>query len=285
MNYSETFIKGVYMIEPRLFKGSFRMLMSLMVVLLFASCNQQSGSSVTEGDSEDLEKKALLQGTWIDEVTEEVSFRAQGDTIYFADGTSLPAYFRIVGDSIELGNNTYYIERQGEHLFWFHNQVGDLVKLVKRDEDADDGEVMPVQMEVPPVVTEVINRDSVVMVGGERYHWYVTINPTRYRVIRTTYNADGVGVENVYFDNIIHVSLFHNGQRVFSQNFKKQMFGQDVPKQFLSQAILGNIQYDHADAQGFYFHATLCIPDEASCYMVQILVRLNGDTSMELLEY
>ena len=267
-------------------KGLVPAFLLLMVVVLYASCGQHTASSsAAENATEDLEKKALLQGTWIDEVTEEVSFRAQGDTIYYADGMSLPAYFRIVGDSIFLANNVYHIERQGEHIFWFQNQAGDLVKLVKREEDADDGESMPVQMEMPPMVTEVINRDSVVMVGGERYHWYVTINPTRYRVIRTTYNADGVGVENVYFDNIIHVSLFRNGQRIFSENYKKQMFGEDVPEQFLSQAILGNIQYDHADAHGFYFHATLCIPDEASCYMVQILVRLNGETSMELLEY
>ena len=259
-------------------------IIGLLLMVLWACGDKapQVGSDVPE---ENVEAKQMLQGTWMDELTEEVSFTAVGDTIYFADGTSMPACFRIVDDSILLGGNSYHIERQGENLFWFHNQAGDLVKLVKREESDDDGEVTPVQMEVPPIVTEVVNRDSVVMVGGERYHWYVTINPTRYRVIRTTYNADGVGVENVYYDNIIHVSLFHAGQRVFSQNFKKQMFEQDVPEQFLSQAILGNIQYDHADAQGFYFHATLCIPDEASCYMVEILVRHNGETSMKLLEY
>lgn len=258
----------------------------LCSLLVFASCKHQADTPPVAGEvTENKEAKQLLQGTWMDELTEEVSFVAKGDTIFFFDGTSLPAYFRIVGDSIELGGNAYRIKHQSAHVFSFENQAGDEVKLVRRDEQPGDSLGVPHPIDVPPIVTEVVNRDSVVMFEGERYHWYVTINPTKRRVNRTAYNSDGVSVENVYFDNIIHVSLFQGRNRLFGRDFNKQMFAENVPSQFLEQAILGNIQYVSAERDGFHFNATLCIPDDASCYMVEIVVAHDGSTSMKLMEY
>jgi hypothetical protein len=65
------------------------------------------------------------------------------------------------------------------------------------------------------MVSELQKTDSVVFYGGERYHWYIAINPTRYRVMKTTYTDDGMGVENVYYDNIIHVSLYKGAQKLY----------------------------------------------------------------------
>ena len=255
-------------------------------LLMLASCKHQGQTPpVAVEATENMEAKQLLQGTWMDELTEEVSFVCRGDTIFFMDGTSLPAYFRIVGDSIVLGGNAYHIRHQSGHVFAFENQAGDEVKLVKRDEQPGDSIEVPHTIDVPPIVTEVVNRDSVVMFNGERYHWYVTINPTRKRVNRTAYNSDGVSVENVYYDNIIHVSLFQGRSRIFGRDFNKQMFAGNVPSQFLEQAILGNIQFLSAERDGFHFSATLCIPDEASCYMVEIVVAQDGSVSMKLMEY
>lgn len=261
---------------------------SFIIMLLLAwSCGQQQPKPTTTAKvQENREAKAMLQGVWQDAETDEVLFMAEGDTVYFADPTSMPAYFRIVGDSIELGPNTYRISKQTAHNFWFKNHAGDEVRLVKRDE-ADDSEEQPDLSDQEPQIistSQVVNLDSVVMYGGQRYHWYVTVNPTRYRVTRTTYTPDGVAVENVYYDNIIHVSVFKGNQRLYSRDFNKKDFANNVPEDFLAQSILGNIRFDGVDAKGFHFNATVCIPDGESCYMVETLISLDGQLSMKLLE-
>ncbi len=261
---------------------------SFIIMLLLAwSCGQQQPKPTTTAKvQENREAKAMLQGVWQDAETDEVLFMAEGDTVYFADPTSMPAYFRIVGDSIELGPNTYRISKQTAHNFWFKNHAGDEVRLVKRDE-AEDSEQQPDLSDQEPQIistTQVVNLDSVVMYGGQRYHWYVTVNPTRYRVTRTTYTPDGVAVENVYYDNIIHVSVFKGNQRLYSRDFNKKDFANNVPEDFLAQSILGNIRFDGVDAKGFHFNATVCIPDGESCYMVETLISLDGQLSMKLLE-
>ncbi len=255
--------------------------------ITFTACSpkdqKQEDNTVTVRE-ENREAKAMLQGVWHDAVTEEPYLKAVGDTIFFADGTSQPAFFRIVDDSIELGTNTYHIVRQTEHNFCFENGVGDEVQLVKPDEVAT---VQPEFISEEPKVisaTEVVNVDSVVMHNGQRYHWYVTVNPTRYRVTRTTFTPDGVAVEKVFYDNIIHVSVFKSGQRLFTRDFNKHAYAADVPEDFLSQSILGNIRFSHTDAQGLHFYATICIPDGEQCYMVENLIGFDGKLTQRLLE-
>ena len=102
--------------------------------------------------------------------------------------------------------------------------------------------------------------------------------------MRTTYTPDGVAVEKAYYDNIIHVSLFHNNQRLFTRDFNKQAYAADIPEDFLQQSILGNITFDKVDAQGFHFDATVCIPDGESCYMIETLISFDGQLTMKLLE-
>ncbi len=259
----------------------------VLLLLLLSSCGQKEQKDATspkDEPQENREAKAMLQGVWIDPQTSEVFFKAEGDTVYFADATSLPAYFRIVGDSIELGPNTYCISMQTEHNFHFRNPAGDEVKLEKRDETDEE---QPEFIEQAPQIistTQVINLDSVVMYGGQRYHWYITVNPTRYRVLRTTYTPDGVAVEKVYYDNIIHVSVFKGNQRLYSRDFKKQAFAAEVPDEYLQQSILGNITFNEVDAKGFHFDATVCIPDGESCYMIEALVSFTGELTTKLVE-
>lgn len=225
----------------------------------------------------------MLQGIWLEGETEEAVFRVEGDTIYYPDPADQPACFRIIGDSLVLSQHRYSIIRQDEHIFWFENQSGEVTKLVKSDA-ADDSLVFVNRQPEVLTITEVIKRDSVIGYGGERYHWYIAFNPTRYRVVKTSYNSEGVAVENVYYDNIIHISLYQGAKCLYSHDIKKQMFNHEVPGQFLDQAILGNMQYSHTDARGVHFDATLCIPDEASCYMIETLVGFDGQMSMTLLE-
>ena len=248
---------------------------------LLVACNQNSSSVLPE----DKEAKAMLQGTWVDEESGDVSFRVNGDTIYYSDATSMPAYFRIYEDSLYLGSGTAYgIVKQTEHLFWFNNQNGDLLKLQKSD-GAEDDSVSEHQAPSVLTYTHQVKIDSVVAYNNNRYHWYIAINPTKYKVAKRTFNEDGLEVENVYYDNIMHISVFLGANKLFSSDFRKQQYKGLVPESFLDDAILANMEYSHIDADGLHFNATLCIPDGASCYMVETTISYTGVSSMKLVEY
>jgi hypothetical protein len=92
-------------------------------------------------------------------------------------------------------------------------------------------------------------------------------------------------VDNVYYDNIIHISVFHGAQQVYSHDFNKRDYKKLIPNQFLDESILSNMEYDSTDKSGFHFNATICIPDGASCYMVGTIISFNGGMKMELLDY
>lgn len=66
-------------------------------IALLLSCSSKSGSSAPSGakesSTESKEAKAMLQGIWIDAETEEVSFRAVGDSIFYPDTISQPTFF------------------------------------------------------------------------------------------------------------------------------------------------------------------------------------------------
>ncbi len=250
----------------------------LTIALTVCSCQGQSEVP------EDKHAKSMLQGVWVEAESGDASMRIEGDSIFYTDSTSMPAYFRIVGDSLIMGSGTSYaIEKLSPNLFWFVNQNGDVVKLQRSSEPADSTAFVHDSPQIM-TYTHQVKTDSVVMYNGERYHWYIAINPTKYKVIKRSYNDDGIEVENVYYDNIMHVSVFQGARRLFSSDFRKQMFAKLVPETFLNEAILVNMEYSHADAQGLYFNATLCIPDGASCYLIQTLITYTGQMTMQVLE-
>lgn len=254
-------------------------------LLLVVGCSRQKEGPVQESQEESSKAKALLQGIWLDSETEDVSLRVKGDTIYYADTISMPAYFRIIGDSLVLGSGTKYaIEKQTEHIFWFKNQNGDIIKLKKSNDPEDASEFVH---DTPKIMTYThqVKTDSVVTYGGERYHWYIAINPTKYKVAKRTYNDDGVEVENVYYDNIMHISVYQGARKIYSSDFRKQQYQAKVPSGFLTQAVFANMEYSHVDEAGLHFNATLCIPDGASCYIVETLISFTGKLSMKTIEY
>ena len=79
-----------------------------------------------------------------------------------------------------------------------------------------------------------------------------------------------------------------------SKKFKPKTFTSDqspndheqkVPKTFLSQAILNNMEFNKVDAQGFHLNASVCMPYDASCYLVETLVSFDGKLTTKVLEY
>lgn len=257
----------------------------IYIVLLAAAVSGCRHGSASEASGESKEAKQLLQGVWIEEESGNISFRVEGDTIFYADSTSMPAYFKIVGDSMVLGSGTAYgIVKQSPNLFWFTNQNGDIVKLQKSNDPVDTTVFVHDQPKIL-TYTHQVKSDSVVIYNGERYHWYIAINPTKYKVVKRTYNDDGLEVENVYYDNIMHISVYHGAKQIYSSDFRKQQYARHVPAEFLDEAILGDMQFSHIDAGGLHFNATLCIPDGASCYIVESLIAYTGRMTMKTLEY
>ena len=232
-------------------------------ILIFAAalvgCNRQSSSSPTESK----EAKQMMQGVWVDEESGDVSFQVKGDTIFYSDTTSMPSYFMIIGDSLVLGSGTSYgIIKQSPNVFWFTNQNGDVVKLQKSVDPVDS---LGFERGKPQILTytQQVKKDSVVV----------------------SYNDDGLEVENIYYDNIMHISVFHGAHQIFSSDFKKQQYGKLVPAGFLDEAVLGAMDFNHIDADGLHFDATLCRPDGASCYMVDTQIAFTGKQTMKLMEY
>lgn len=257
----------------------------LIASVLLAGCSRQQGGGTANAEKENAQAKEMLQGVWVDSETGDLSFHAKGDTIYYADSTSMPAYFRIIGDSLVFASGTRYgIEKQTPHQFWFRNQSGDIVKLRKSDDPEDVEEFVH---DTPKIMTYThqVKNDSTVSYNGNRYHWYIAINPTKYKVVKRTYNDDGLEVENVYYDNIMHISVYQGAQKLYSSDFRKQQYSGKVPAKFLEEAVLGNMEFSKIDAEGLHFNATLCIPDGASCYLVETLISYKGQMTMKTIEY
>lgn len=259
-------------------------------IIIFVTCGILAGCSQKDekkaGQPEDTKAKKSLQGVWIDSDTQEVNFRAKGDTIYYPDSISQPAYFKIVGDSIFIGENRqgYKIVKHSDNIFWFKNPNDDIVKLQKSD-NPDDQSVFDTQKTKILTYTDVVKRDTVVNFNSQRYHCYVAVNPTRYKVRRATYNEDGVEVDNVYYDNIVHVSVYRGAECLYSRDIRKGVFSGKVPARFLSQSILSDVEFSKVDKHGFHFDTTVCIPEGASCYMFDLTVDFSGKSSIRLIEY
>ena len=258
------------------------MLCGVFMLGVVAYQNKPTAES-SEQQQEDTKAKQLLQGIWINADSEDPAFRVQGDTIYYPDSTSIPVRFQIFADTLVLhGVNDvrYAIVKQLPHVFEFRNQNGDIVRLVKSD---DEEEMLQFDKGEPVAINQnqLIKRDTVFTVEGRRYHCYVQVNPTTYKVIKTTYNDEGVQVGNVYFDNIINLAVFQGAQRVFSSDFHKNDFAKHVPADFLKRSILSDMLFSHVDADGIHYNALICEPDSPSSYAVDVQVAFNGKVTFK----
>lgn len=258
-------------------------IIALCLVALLAACGGRK-KGVSAEIQEDKQAKALLQGIWVNEDEEDVAFKAKGDSIFYPDTVSQPVRFMIVKDTLVLiGANTvkYPIVKQAAHLFVFKNQNGETVRLTK-SENPSDGSLFT--HERPKVLNQnqLIKRDTVLVYGEDRYHSYVQVNPTTYKVVKTVYNDEGVEVGNVYYDNIVHVSLFRGSTQLYSHDFRKKEFAKLVPAEYLRQAVLSDIVYDHATPKGFTYCAQLLIPDGSSSYMIMVTISFEGKMTMGL---
>ncbi len=245
-------------------------------------CSPRGEATQEEDDT----VKALLQGVWIDADTEEPSLKVDGDTLYYADPNSMPVAFKVTADSLWTYGSTplaYKLTLHNEYSLTLQYAEGDEVHLTKADATAEEAQTFLHDGEVT-VYHEVVKKDSVVSFDGARYRGYVYINPSSIRVTRPGVSDEGLGVDNVYYDNIIHICVYNGARRLFSKDVTKEMMSGVVPEDFLQAAILSDMDFYGVDAKGYHYRATVGIPDGASCYLVDLTVNKEGEIAYQLVQ-
>lgn len=258
----------------------------LFVVVLAATMACSGGGHGNEQKrlEEDTVAKRNLQGIWLDDDGEDVAFRVKGDSVYFPDSTSAPSYFRIERDSFVLigGNEVkYHIVKQTSHLFVFVNQNGERVKLYKTNDNSYLDMFAPKKI-MHVNQNSVVKRDTIFFESNNKYHCYVQVNPTTYKVAKASFNDDGVEVDNIYYDNIINLSVYNGAAKVFSRDIRKDFFGKEVSQQVLRQTVLSDLLFEKADAHGISCLAILAIPETSINYIVEVIVGYDGSVTKRI---
>lgn len=248
---------------------------------MVSSCKDGTKIVVVD-EKENLEAKKMLQGIWLDDEIGEVVLKVSGDTIVYADSTMSPVSFKVIGDSLVLksfSESRYSITKQTANIFQFKNHNGDVVKLIKST-DPNDKYVFQQRKPAPLNQNQLIKRDTVVFEGNHKYHVYVQVNPSTYKVISTSYNDDGVQVDNVYYDNIINVCIYDGGKRIYSRDIYKQDLKSYVPSEFLRSSVLSDITLDKVTSEGVELLALVCTPDSPLYYVVRMKISQGGTLKM-----
>lgn len=267
----------------------------------------------------DPQAKEMLQGIWLDADDESIVLRVAGDTLYYNEEGAQPVAILVTSDTLYLcgeEETRYAIERLTPHTFQFRNAAGNVAKLIKSTDEDDihafeagrlDSEEQIIEEEINQ---RLVKRDTVVVSGGKRYHCYMQVNPTTYKVVGTQYNNEGLSVSKVYYDNIVNIAVFDGARKVYSSDYRKQDFAKFVPKDVMAQSILSDIVYDHVDegthategarnraaggavgngagggvsnvaGGGVVFLAKLRKPESASAYVVYITVSPTGTATL-----
>ena len=261
-----------------------KVLSAMLCACLFTACAGNAGKEGDEAQREQaLAAQRQLQGVWIDDNTGLPMLRIKDDSIFFVNQAGAPVGFTISGDTlIARGSEvvTYRISRMEDDIFRFYTSLGDLVSLHKSDVDTIPLAYQP----VPEPEKEVIEKDSVFMYQGNRYRGYAYINPSTKKVFHPVMTEEGMIVDNVYYDNVIHICVYQGKQRLYAKDIRKEMFEGTVPAGFLQMAILSDMNFMGVDADGFHYQATVSMPDDLSCYYVNLLIDKDSNLSFKLKE-
>ena len=249
---------------------------SCLVLVLFCAC--QKGTRL-QNMPEDKVAKELLQGVWLNDSSEMAVFQVVGDTIRYAGPNAPSVLFKIIRDSIYLlGDDTlsYKIVRQGENTFWINTATDILMKLHRSDEE-DQLAFIPQNEPVSVnLIQEYVEKDSVIVYNNIRYRGYVFINPSRYKVVRTIYDENGIGLENTYYDNIIHICVYNGTEELYARDISKNLFIDYVDAQELALSILSDMDFVDVNADGYHYRAVLTIPESAAYHYFNLIISPQG---------
>lgn len=247
------------------------------------ACHRPMEPAETAIVVEDTVAKKSLQGIWADDSGDVVQFRAEGDSLYYPGRESQPLYFKVLNGQLMIcGTDTvsYRIMQLDSNKFWYHSITGELIKLHRSEYELDSLEFLNVLREPIALYDSVVQKDSVVMFDRHRYRGYVYINPSTMRVVKTSYNENGIKIEQAFYDNVIHICVYEGKKSLYAKDFTKKDFEALVDAKFLQNAVLGDMDFIGVDSRGFWYEASLCIPDETSCYQVYIQISLEGEMSL-----
>lgn len=204
-------------IHLRMKKSGLGMLLGGLGMLAGCLSPQQNGAEKQDENQEVIQR---LQGIWLDDNTEAPLFKIQGDSIYYASQINAPMAFSVHNDTMTVYSAQpihYFIEECLSYSLRYRTSVGETVSLHKAESDTlSFGTVVPVKV----VENGVFEKDSVIFHGGERYRGYSYINPTKKRVTLVSINEEGLPVENIYYDNIIHICVYEGEGTFVLQRYK-----------------------------------------------------------------
>lgn len=258
-----------------------------LFLLFTISCTSQTNkenSNTQIAHEENLEAKAKFQGIWMDENSNQILFQVKGDSVFYAENELLPLYFQIRGDSLVMQGtvtNKYKIEKQTEYSFSFFSSSGDYISLRKSELDE---ELATITLSRLPVYREKTQKDLVLNYQGKRYRGYSYINPSSRKVIRSEITEEGLDVERIYYDNIIHICVYDGKKRLLGKDITKQLFEGLIPDDFLASAILSDMDFVAVDSKGFRYSALICEPEEVTCYQIGISISFEGEWKYELVK-
>lgn len=257
----------------------------IVLIVSLASCGNRQGGEASA--KEDLTAKQLLQGIWVDDETDMPLMRIEGDTMYYTNPQSAPVSFKVVRDTIYVYSNepvAYKIDRQTEYSFWFHLPADEVIRLHKSENEEDSLAFANREVEVISTTPEVIKKDSVVTYKDTRYRGYVYINPSRMKVFKTSYSENGIGVDNVYYDNVIHICVYEGKKMLYGQDITKKMFADIFPAEVLDQTILADMDFMGVDGKGYHYQATLGIPESSVYNLVNMVIGFDNKMNIKKAE-
>ncbi len=261
-----------------------KLIIELCCVIGLIACGNSKEKKITE---EDITAKTLLQGIWVDDETELPLMRIEGDTIYYANPQNIPVSFKIVRDTLFVyGNNTvaYKIDRQTEYSFWFHSLADEVLKLHKSESPEDILVFNNREIEIIPTTMEVIKKDSIVMYKGTRYRGYVYVNPSNMKVTKTSYSENGISVDNVYYDNVIHICIYEGKKQLYGKDITKKMFSDIFSDELLSPMILADMDFIGVNNKGYQYQANLCVPESSVSNLVNITISFDNQMTIKKAE-
>lgn len=253
-------------------------------MLCLSACGGSGGTRGESGAVENVVAKQMLQGIWLDDATEMAFMGVVGDSIFFAERDRLPMSFRVVQDSIYfIGHDTlaYKIERQSDDDFWYRTFAGDTVRLQKQTSgNIDISDIRGGVTSYESVGQQRMEKDSIVFYDGTRYRGYVFINPTSMKVLRTTYDENGIGIDNVFYDNIIHICVYEGANRLYGQDIEKGMFSGQLGGDTLSDLILSDMDFTGVDADGYHYRAVLSVPESPVSFIMNLNISFGGELAI-----
>lgn len=252
-----------------------------MVVFVLVACQSNDGGKAIENR----EAKAMLQGLWVSATDGSVSFLASGDTIFYPDTTSQPARFWIFRDSLYLQGahtNSYKIKQQSPVVFIVETPTGEDASWQRSNDET-------LMAEFPAYRPYALNFyyeeevDTTASAAGVTYQCHVSLVPNSDRVIASSFNDDGIEVDNVYLDQTASLSVVERGKgTILKRQFQKKDFARYIPSDFLSKSILRGLEYNDADDVAVYFDAIIGIPNISTSYVVEVKVARDGAVGMKL---